>query len=103
MCDGGAVVAGESNEAVPRCELDAVELDQSSYSDLQERAQRGELLPGEARAALLGAGLRRADLAAFEERVANHDIATLPQGPFADVVNDSSDQLQAAALRLSES
>jgi hypothetical protein len=84
-------------------ELDAVELDQSSYSDLQERAQRGELLPGEAREALLGAGLRRADLAAFEERVANHDITTLPEGPFADLVNDNADQLQAAALRLSTS
>jgi hypothetical protein len=81
-------------------DLDAIQLDQVTYSALQDRAQRGELLPGEARATLLGAGLRRADLVAFEESVANHDLANLPEGPFADVIIDTADQLHSAALRL---
>jgi hypothetical protein len=80
--------------------LDTVELDQSSYNDFQERARRGQLLSDEASKGLLRAGLSSEQLIEFEERVANHDVATLPAGQFASVINEISDELESAALRL---
>jgi hypothetical protein len=83
-------------------QLDALELDQSSYEDVSRKAQSGELLPDTVKTALLNGGVTSEDLSAIEQSIATSQIESLPVGNFESLRMDVSDRLRDAALRMAE-
>ena len=89
-------------ESYCNAKVDALEMNQTSYDIVKKKAQAHDLLPNEATNALLHGGIRKEELSAFEEMVAEYPMNKLPVGTFKDLTSKISHQIRTEAIKLVE-